>query len=148
LEIESAAAYLSHIIGRTYEETVHAVQKFAESSNSNSLFSIVYHLGKIAMEESNQGLDREISFSATLRERVGHHVYGELWANRIKEALLDRNLIHRPIHIISANMHSVLNTIYAHQALGSTSFKEIEELATAISIKAKNNQGKKILAYA
>ena len=36
LEIESAAAYLSHIIGRTYEETVHAVQKFAESSNSNS----------------------------------------------------------------------------------------------------------------
>jgi hypothetical protein len=132
----------------THEETFHAVQKFAESSNSNSLFSIVYHLGKLSMEESNQGLDREISFSATLRERVGHHVYGELWANRIKEALLDRNLIHRPIHIISANMHSVLNTIYAHQALGANSFEEIEEHATAISIKSKNNQGKKILAYA
>lgn len=148
LEIESAAAYLSHIIGRTYEETLHAVQKFAESSNSNSLFSIVYHLGKLSMEESIQGLDREISFSATLRERVGHHVYGELWANRIKEALLERNLIHRPIHIISANMHSVVNTIYTHQALGAGSFEEIEQVATEISIKAKNNQGKKILAYA
>lgn len=148
LEIESAAAYLSLIIGRTYEETVHAVQKFAESSNSNSLFSIVYHLGKLSMEESVQGLDREISFSATLRERVGHHVYGELWANRIKEVLLQRNLIHRPIHIISANMHSVVNTIYAHQALGLGSFEEIEQVATEISIKAKNNQGKKIWAYA
>jgi len=62
LELESAAAYLSHIIGRTYEETLHAVQKFAESSNSNSLFSIVYHLGKLSMEESIQGLDREIKF--------------------------------------------------------------------------------------
>jgi hypothetical protein len=41
-------------------------------------------------------------------------------------------------------MHSVLNTIYGHQALGANSFEEIEELATAISIKAKNNHGKKI----
>jgi hypothetical protein len=100
------------------------------------------------MEEKTQGLDREISFSATLRERVGHHVYGELWADRIKETLLEKGLINRPIHIISANLHSVLNTIYAHQALGSKSYEEIEQIATDISIKAKNNQGKKIQEYA
>jgi hypothetical protein len=148
LDIECASAYLSHIIGRTFEETISAVSKFSKSSNSNSLFSIVYHLGKLAMEEKTQGLDREISFSATLRERVGHHVYGELWADRIKETLLNRGLINRPIHIISANLHSVLNTIYAHQALDSSSYEEIEQIATDISIKAKTNQGKKIQEYA
>ncbi len=145
---ECASAYLSHLIGRTYEETVQAVQKFAKSSNSNSLFSIVYHMGKLAMDESVNGLDREISFSATLRERIGHHVYGELWADRIKETLLELNLIRRPIHIISANLHSVLNTIYAHQLLGASSYEAIEEVAMDISVKAKNNQGKKIQEYA
>lgn len=148
LDMECASAYLSHIIGRTFEETLGAVKKFAKSSNSNSLFSIVYHLGKVAMEEANLGLDREISFSATLRERIGHHVYGELWADRIKEKLLEKNLMHRPIHIISANLHSVLNTVYAHQALGCGSFEEIEQVATDISVKSKNNQGKKIQDYA
>jgi hypothetical protein len=147
-DMECASAYLSHIIGRTFEETISAVKKFSKSTNSNSLFSIVYHLGKLSMEETNQGLDREISFSATLRERIGHHVYGELWADNIKEKLLEKDLIHRPIHIISANLHSVLNTIYAHQALGSNSFEEIEQVATDISVKAKNNQGKKIQEYA
>lgn len=148
LDIECASAYLSHIIGRTFEETLVAVRKFAKSSNSNSLFSIVYHLGKLAMEETSLGMDREISFSATLRERIGHHVYGELWANRIKATLLEKGLIQRPIHIISANLHSVLNTIYSHQLLGSDSFEAIEEVATSISIGAKNNPGKKIQDYA
>ena len=147
-EVESASAYLSHIIGRTFEETLAAVKKFSKSSNTNSLFSIVYHLGKLAMEEASQGLGREISFSATLRERIGHHVYGDLWANAIKEKLFENELINRPIHIISANLHSVLNTIYAHQALACESFEEIEKVAIDISVKSKNNQGKKIQDYA
>ena len=148
LDMECVSAYLSHIIGRTFEETLDAVKKFARSPNCNSLFSIVYFLGKLAMEEANQNLDREISFSATLRERIGHHVYGELWANRIKETLLEKNLINRPIHIISANLHSVLNTIYGHQALGLKNFEEVEQVAMEISLKAKTNPGKKIQDYA
>ncbi|TDQ18744.1 hypothetical protein DFQ04_0550 [Algoriphagus boseongensis] len=147
-DIECASAYLSHIIGRTFEETIAATKRFSKSSNSNSLFSIVYNLGKLAIEEASMGLDREISFSATLRERIGHHVYGELWAERIKETLLENGLISRPLHIISANLHSVLNTIYAHQALGAKSFEEVEAIATDISLKAKNNHGKKIQDYA
>ncbi|MBN7810564.1 hypothetical protein J0A68_06330 [Algoriphagus sp. H41] len=145
---ETASAYLSHIIGRTFEETMVAVDKFSRSSNSNSLVSIVYHLGKLALDEANHGLDREISFSATLRERVGHHVYGELWANRIKETLMGLDLLKRPIHIISANLHSVVNTIYGHQALGLKSFEEIESVAMDISVKGKNNKGKAIWDYA
>lgn len=145
---EAAAAYLSHLIGRTYEETVVAVEKFEKSSNSNSLFSIVYHMGKLALEESKHHLDREISFSATLRERIGHHVYGELWARRIKMNLQEFGLIKRPIHIISANLHSVLNTIYAYQKLGSSTYEEIEKVAMDISVKAKGNHGKALYDYA
>ena len=113
------------------------VEKFDSSGNSNSLFSIIYNLGKLAIDEKVHEMDREISFSATLRERVGHHVYGELWANRIKAVLCDEGLLHRPIHIISANLHSVKNTIYAHQALGLESYESIEKVAMDISVGAK-----------
>src|SRR5690554_158087 len=145
---EAACSYLSHITGRTFEETNRMVEKFDNSANSNSLFSIIYNLGKLAIDEKVHEMDREISFSATLRERVGHHVYGELWATRIKSVLCDEGLLHRPIHIISANLHSVLNTIYAHQALGLDSYDAIEKVAMDISINAKKNKAKEINAFA
>lgn len=145
---EAASAYLSHLIGRTYEETLGAVKKFEESPNSNSLFSIIFHMGRLAFDELNHHLDREISFSATLRERVGHHVYGELWATKIKEKLDQLGLLERPIHIISANLHSVVNTIYGPQALGLKTYEEIEKVAMDISVKAKINHEKAILNYA
>jgi len=31
--------------------------------------------------------------------------------------MLKRGLLHRPIHIISANMHSVMNSLFAEKAL-------------------------------
>ncbi len=145
---EAACSYLSHITGRTFDETHQAVKKFEASHNPNSLFSIVYHLGKLAMDEVTFEADREIYFSATLRERVGHHVYGELWANRIKQVLEEEDLIHRPIHIISANLHSILNTIYGHQLLGLDSFEAIEKVASEISVGAKKNKSKEIFTYA
>lgn len=145
---EAASAYLSHLIGRTYEETVQAVEKFSRSANSNSLFSIVYHMGRLAMEEIQHDKDREISFSATLRERIGHHVYGELWARKIQSTLHEKDLLKRPIHIISANLHSVINTIYSNQKLPINSYEEIEKVAMDISVNAKDNHAKTIYEYA
>ncbi|EKB49395.1 DUF6909 family protein [Cecembia lonarensis] len=145
---EVACSYLSHVIGRTFDETHDAVQKFEVSPHTNSLFRIVYHLGKLAMDETFEGRDREISFSSTLRLRVGHHVYGELWANKIKKVLFDHGLIDRPLHIVSANLHSFLNTIYGHQALGLSTFEEIEKVAMDISVGAKQNKAKEIYNYA
>jgi hypothetical protein len=147
-EKEAASAYLSHLIGRTFEETVAAVDKFEKSANSNSLFSIVYHMGRLALDENSKNLDREISFSATLRERIGHHVYGELWARRIKLALDKHQLISRPVHVISANLHSVLNTIYAPQLLGLKDYESLEKVVMDISVNAKGNKGKAIYNYA
>ena len=37
--------------------------------------------------------------------------------NAIKNILLEQKLIDRPIHIISANLHSVMNALYAPKAL-------------------------------
>ena len=148
IDQQSACSYLSHITGRTFDETHLAIKKFEASTNSNSLFSIIYHLGKLAIDEFVQEKDREILFSATLRERLGHHVYGELWANRIKDVLDQQGLLKRPIHIISANLHSVLNTIYGHQGLGLDSFEDIEKIAMDISVNSKQQKGKEILQYA
>ncbi|WP_154857948.1 DUF6909 family protein [Cyclobacterium xiamenense] len=145
---EAACSYLSHLTGRTFEETKAAVKKFENSRNSNSLFAIVYHMGRLSMEEAVENNDREISFSATLRERVGHHVYGETWANTIKQVLDEENLLERPIHVISANLHSVVNTVYGHQALGLDSYEAIEEMALKISLQSKGNKEKEIEEYA
>lgn len=145
---EAAGSYLSHITGRTFEETSRMVEKFETSVNNNSLFSIIYHLGKLAIDEKMHELDREISFSATLRERIGHHVYGERWADRIKTVLYREGLIRRPIHIISANLHSVKNIIYSHQAFGLATYESIEEIAMDISTHKEGNRAADIDAYA
>lgn len=115
---EVAFTYLSTLLGRTFEETKRAWQRLAENPTANNgLFHIVYWMGKLAIEEFLHGKDREISFSPALRERIGHHIYGERWARNIKQFLAEHQLIGRPLHIISANPHSVLNCLYAYAAL-------------------------------
>ena len=107
-----AIVYLSNIIGRTLEETRQAVDKFGKSTSSNSLYHIVYHLGRVAISEEQDKKDKGISFSAKLREIVGQHAFGTQWAQRIKDLLYEKGLMDRPKHVISANLHSVKNTLF------------------------------------
>ena len=75
---------------------------------------------------------RTVTFSPVLRERLGHHIHGEIWANTIKEELHNKGLLNRPIHIISANMHSVMNTLFAKESLkGLDSKKDVFEVYEA-----------------
>ena len=60
--------------------------------------------------ESMKG-DRQITFSSTLRERLGHHIHGKQWAADVKGFLWKQTLWKRPLHIISANLHSVMKKI-------------------------------------
>ena len=71
------------------------------------------------MEAENANPDHalRIYFTPALQELIGHHKYGEAWARHIKEKLQELDFLHRPLHIISANMHSVVNTLYAFAAL-------------------------------
>lgn len=115
---EQAISYTSTLLGRTFEETVAAQQRFAQGEPHNSsLFEIVYWLGCNAIAEMQQDCDRQITFSSALRERIGNHIHGENWAAEVKQFLWTQNLWQRPLHIISANLHSILNCLYAYPAL-------------------------------
>jgi hypothetical protein len=118
-EREIALIHTANILGRSFEEIVEVYKKFSTKTNPERFLKIVYWLGKLALEEEITGEKRAITFSALLRERLGHHIHGEIWANNIKSTLVNNNLLHRPIHIISANMHSVMNSLFAKAALSS-----------------------------
>jgi hypothetical protein len=135
---EIAFTYLTTLLGRTYSEVKSAYERFEEDEEVNSLFHITYWLGRLSFEEELEKTDREISFSPMLRERIGHHHYGDRWANNIKRYLFENDLYQRPIHIISANLHSVMNTLYARAALGSRfEDEEVEDIAREISLEKK-----------
>ena len=106
-------AHVASVLGRTFEETQNVHLELADKNNPDRFFQIVFWLGNLAIKERVDALKRAITFSPVLRERIGHHIYGEMWANNIKKVLSDNKLLERPIHIISANMHSVMNSIYA-----------------------------------
>ncbi|MEL7531578.1 MAG: hypothetical protein AAFN10_09735 [Bacteroidota bacterium] len=149
--VETAFAYLSTILGRTFAETQKAHERLNVHANTNNgLFHVVYWLGKIAIEEELEALPREVSFSPTLRERIGHHIYGERWANQIKNYLKQEKLLERPVHIISANLHSVLNSLYAYPALKKTLGKKVSilELATQLSVEENRRLRRRVEKYA
>ncbi|MEP2239164.1 MAG: hypothetical protein ABJI22_12445 [Maribacter sp.] len=116
-EREIALIHTANILGRSFEEILEVYKNFSTENNPDRFLNVIYWLGKLAIDEEISGEKRAVTFSALLRERLGHHIHGERWANNIKEVLIKNNLMHRPIHIISANMHSVMNSLFAKAAL-------------------------------
>jgi len=135
--LELTIAHLGNILGRSYSEVSNVYHTFATDENPHRFFQLIYWLGKLANNEVREGEKRSVTFSSVLIEEIGHHIYGDIWADNIKKTLLENNLIHRPIHIISANMHSVLNSIYAEKALPEEAKKaknfELFELMSAVN---------------
>jgi hypothetical protein len=146
---EVAYTYLSTILGRTFEETVAASERFEDSKYVKTLFHIVYWLGKISRDEAEHNKDREVSFSSALREKVGHHIYGEQWASNIKKELYERGLIERPLHIISANLHSVMNCLFAPSImLDYIQSQDIIDIAEQLSIEKNAAHRKRVKKFA
>lgn len=116
-EREVAFTHTANILGRTFRDVTTVYPLFSIPQNKERFLHIVYWLGKLAIDEVINNNKRVVSFSPVLRERLGHHIHGEAWANNIKLTLKEKNLLDRPLHIISANMHSVMNTLYAPIAL-------------------------------
>lgn len=112
-EKEIIMSHLSNVLGRSFSEVLDIYEKFAIPENQDRFLDVIYWLGKLAIEEDTDNDKRTITFSPLLRERLGHHIYGEMWSDRIKNVLVEKGLLSRPIHIISANMHSVMNSIFA-----------------------------------
>lgn len=123
---EIAITHIANILGRTFEEVSSVYSSFSSKENPNRFISIIYYLGKLALDEHLHKTKRLITFSPVLRERLGHHIHGEKWADNIKKELFAKDWLQRPIHIISANMHSVMNTLYAKLALPGEFAKKSE----------------------
>ena len=148
-EREITKVHLANVLGRTYDEVADTYNAFSSLENPDRFFQIIYWLGKLAISESCHQQKRTVNFSSVLGEGIGHHIYGEVWANNIKKVLKDHQLLERPIHIISANMHSVLNTIYATSSLTDIAKgKEGFELYELLSNNESKPLQKKVKEYA
>ncbi|OBX23968.1 hypothetical protein LX77_01907 [Gelidibacter algens] len=142
---EVAITHTANILGRTFNELTEVYSAFSLPNQPERLLHLVYWLGKLAIEEVVNNNRRTVTFSPVLRERLGHHIHGEIWADSIKEALLKNGLIERPIHVISANMHSVMNSLFAPQALKALAAKKnMFEVYEALSQKENQELRNKV----
>lgn len=148
-EKEVALIHTGNILGRSFVEVMETYQKFATRKNPERFLKIIYWLGKLSIEELTGGEKRTVNFSALLRERLGHHIHGERWATNIKKMLHKKGLLSRPIHIISSNMHSVVNSLFARNAL-TKEFPNGEDLEIyeALSQEKGEKLRRKVLALA
>lgn len=144
-EREVLIAHLSTFLGRSFEEIQKADMDFATARQPNRFFHVIYWMGKLALNEMLEDKKHEITFSPILRERIGHHIYGEIWAMNIKDELFKRDLLKRPIHIISANMHSVMNSIYGPMFLPKEAGKNEGIALFELIGKASNGELRRII---
>lgn len=148
-ECDITIAHMGSILGRSFEEVQEVYNSLAIKENPHRFLHIIYWLGHLAIKETIENHKREISFSPLLREQIGHHVYGEFWANDIKRVLDKEDLLERPIHVISANMHSVMNSIYAPIVLKEYANNEDSiSLFETLSETSNDNLRKKVKNYA
>ncbi|WP_081208129.1 DUF6909 family protein [Salegentibacter sediminis] len=148
-EREVALTHTANILGRTFNEVCTLYPKFASTGQPERFLNIIYSLGKLAIAETVKNEKRIITFSPVLRERLGHHIHGEIWADNIKQFLLKENLMHRPVHIISANMHSVMNTLYSPVALKEElKKKKVLEIYEALSDSGNGKLRNKVMKAA
>ncbi|THB77690.1 MAG: hypothetical protein D6B25_06095 [Desulfobulbaceae bacterium] len=140
-ELDKAIWNVSIILGRTYKETRETYEDLEKSRTdgyNNGLFHIVYALGnRIYQERYDVDELLTINFTPSLQEILGHHKYSSLWALSIKEKLISLNLHQRPIHLVSANMHSFRNLLYGRGALknsgvsaAQSSYEMVEQLVS------------------
>ncbi len=120
--LDQALWSLSIILGRPYRETrdtfnyLEANKK--QHGSNNGLFHLIHRLGqRIEAERSNRNDAIIVYLTPSLMRIIGQQEYEKKWASDIKAQLIRQNLHQRPIHIISANLHSVLNVIYGFAAL-------------------------------
>lgn len=142
---------LSIILGRTFHETKETYEYFEscrkETNRCNSLFQIIYNLGKASERVVDKQTDIEIQFTPDLSHVILHHIYGKRWSAQIKNKLLDLQLEDRPLHIISSNPHSVVNLLYGNAAVGRGSDKRLPGDLYALA-KELRHRGGEVLEYA
>jgi len=125
-ELDQAIWNLSIILGRSYRETRQSYEHFERNKQlskwKESFFSLIYHLGNtIAAKEESREESLVIYFTPSLMNIIGHQRYGQQWADDIRATMTALGFQDRPVHVISANLHSTVNLLYGY------AFKEADE---------------------
>jgi hypothetical protein len=127
-ELEKAIWNLSIILGRTYHETRETYNYFEEakdkSKSNNGLFRIIYSLGNLIENEIKNNEHLVVHFRPSLIDMIMHQISGKKWSAAITDKLCGLGLEDRPVHIISANLHSVVNLLYGYHAIMAEEKKE------------------------
>jgi len=120
-KLDQAIWNLSILLGRTYHETrltYESLEKGRKEINSNNgIFRIIYQLGEM-IEKGLKSNDEDllIYFTPIFRNMVGNQTISRTWAKTVNSRIQKLGLEKRPLHIISANMHSVMNTLFGYSA--------------------------------
>jgi len=130
-QLDQALWNLSILLGRSYQETKDTFAYLEEgkqrSGSNNGLFSLIFNLGNLI---ENEIVSKEnalvIYLQPSLMNIIGQQRYGRVWAEGIRAKLLSMDLLKRPIHIISANLHSVVNLMYGFAAINKSKTLSIE----------------------
>ncbi|MBW1895744.1 MAG: hypothetical protein JRI47_01670 [Deltaproteobacteria bacterium] len=130
-ERDKAIWNLSILLGRTYQETKDTYEYLEkskkETASNNGLFRVVRGLARRIEEETNDGESLAVRFTPSLIHVILHQIYGKKWAAAIKEKLKSLGLLDRPLHIVSANMHSVLTLLYGYAATQGEETKDHQD---------------------
>ena len=131
-DLDQALWSLSIILGRPYQETRATYEYLehnrSEHGSSNGLFNLIYHLGRQYDQELQDPETALVVYlTPSLMNIIGHQEYEANWAANIHRHLIDLKLKGRPIHIISANLHSALNALYGYGAIAAAGDRTDEE---------------------
>jgi len=151
-EIHKAIWNLSIILGRTFQETQKTYEYLEfnriNHQSNDSLFQIIYQIGKrMLAERENSNNMLTISFTPALKEMIGHNPYSEKWAESIKQKIIASGLEKRPVHIISANLHSIRNLLYGYAAARDSDIS-VDETDIYKTIEILRNKDQLIREYA
>lgn len=148
--LDQALWNLSIILGRTYketQETYECLEQNRKKNHNNGLFRIIHALGRrIARERQGEEEALIIAITPSLQEILGHHRYATLWAESLINKLVENDLHERPVHIISANLHSIKNILFGKGALEQFGQKVPHDLFDMVNHIRENDV--KVDAYA
>ncbi len=145
-ELDKAIWNLSIILGRTYRETKETYESIEKNrmdhDSNNGLFRIVYGIGKRIMAEQDEGENElMVYFTPSLHEMIDRQKYATRWAENLKIELCRLQLQDRPIHVVSANMHSMRNILYGAGFLAHAGDKIPDDLYEMIRAVKDREEG-------
>lgn len=122
LELDKAIWNLSKFLGRSYSATKatydYLEKTRIENDANNSLFSIIYNMGSLAKVINGKAENQfRMIYTPALYDMIIDQKYAKDWATALKEEVVSKGLTDRPIHIVSANLHSFRNLLYGYEFL-------------------------------